>query len=81
MLGPSLSRTHGLRFEFQGKERRNITKPWRNRVPTASTSDPGPGSFAGYLEGHGDLVSKLVTPITHIATLVIPLTNLLTKSP
>ena len=25
-----------------------------------------------YLEGHGDLVSKLVTPRTHIVTLLTP---------
>ena len=34
-----------------------------------------------YLEGQGDLVSRLITPITHIVTLVIPIINLLTKSP
>ena len=34
-----------------------------------------------YLEGQGDLVSRLITPITHIVTTVIPLINLLTKSP
>ena len=34
-----------------------------------------------YLEGQGDLVSRLVTPITHIITLVIPIINLLIKSP
>ena len=34
-----------------------------------------------YLEGQGDLVSRLVTPITHVVTLVIPLINLVTKSP
>ena len=33
------------------------------------------------LEGQGDLVSRLITPITHIITLVIPITNQLTKSP
>ena len=33
-----------------------------------------------YLEGHEDLVSRLVTPLTHIVTPVIPLINLLTKS-
>ena len=33
------------------------------------------------LEGQGDLVSKLITPINHIITLVIPIINLLTKSP
>ena len=34
-----------------------------------------------YLEGQGDLVSKLISPITHIVTLVILIINLLTKSP
>ena len=34
-----------------------------------------------YLEGQGDLVSGFITPITHIVALVIPLVNLLTKSP
>ena len=34
-----------------------------------------------YLEGQGDLVSRLITPITHIVTLFIPIINLLTKSP
>ena len=34
-----------------------------------------------YWEGQGDLVSRLITPITHIITLVIPITNQLTKSP
>ena len=33
------------------------------------------------LEGQGDLVSRLVTPITHIVTLNIPIINLLIKSP
>ena len=39
------------------------------------------GSFSYYLEGQGDLVSRVITPRTHIVTLVIPLINLLTKSP
>ena len=34
-----------------------------------------------YLEGQGDLVSRLISPITHIVTLIIPIINLLTKSP
>ena len=34
-----------------------------------------------YLEGYGDLVSRLITPITHLGTLVILIINLLTKSP
>ena len=33
------------------------------------------------LEGQGDLVSRLRTPTTHIIPLVIPIINLLTKSP
>ena len=34
-----------------------------------------------YLEGHGDLVSILITPISHIVTPIIPIISLLTKSP
>ena len=30
-----------------------------------------------YLEGQGDLVSRLIIPITHIVTLIIPLIYLL----
>ena len=33
------------------------------------------------LEGQGDLVSRLITPITHVVTLILPMINLLTKSP
>ena len=32
-------------------------------------------------EGQGDLVSRLITPITHLVTLLIPILNLFTKSP
>ena len=31
-----------------------------------------------YLEGHGDVVSRLITPITHIITQIIPASPLLT---
>ena len=34
-----------------------------------------------YLEGHGDLVNRLITPISHIVSPFIPIINLLTKSP
>ena len=34
-----------------------------------------------YLEGQGDLVSRLITPITHIVTPIIPISNPVTKSP
>ena len=34
-----------------------------------------------HLEGHGDLVSRLISPISHIITPIIPIINLLTKSP
>ena len=37
--------------------------------------------YTTYLEGQWDLVSRLITPITHIVTLAIHLINLLTKSP
>ena len=30
----------------------------------------------GYLEGQGNLESRLINPITHIVTLAIPLLNL-----
>ena len=33
-----------------------------------------------YLEGQGDLVSRLITPVTHIVALVLPIINPLTKS-
>ena len=36
--------------------------------------------FRDYLEGQGDLVSRLIIPITHIVTLNITSINLLTKS-
>ena len=32
------------------------------------------------LEGQGDLLSRLITPISHIETPMIPIINLLTKS-
>ena len=34
-----------------------------------------------YLEGPGDLVSRLMIPISHIITPLISAINLLTKSP
>ena len=34
-----------------------------------------------YLEGQGDSVSRLITPIIHIVTPFIPIINLVTKSP
>ena len=34
-----------------------------------------------YLDGQGDLVSRLVTPITHIVNLIIPIIHPLTNSP
>ena len=37
--------------------------------------------FLGYLEGQGDLVSRLITPISYIVALIIPIINLLTTSP
>ena len=40
----------------------------------------GLSSPSRHLEGQGELVSGLVTPITHIVALSIPITNLLTKS-
>ena len=40
-----------------------------------------PATEGAYLEGQEDLASRLITSITHIVTLIIPLANLLTKSP
>ena len=34
-----------------------------------------------HLEGQGDLVSRLITPIIHIVNPFIPIINLVTKSP
>ena len=34
-----------------------------------------------YLEGHGDSVSSLITFISHMITPIIPICNLLHKSP
>ena len=39
------------------------------------------GNARDHLEGQGDVVSRLITPITHLVTLVILIINLLTKSP
>ena len=41
----------------------------------------GKASLCPYLEGQGDEVSRLITPVTQIVTLVIPIINLLTKAP
>ena len=41
----------------------------------------GPSIYPDYLEGQGDLVSRLKTPIAHIVALIIPIISLLTKSP
>ena len=46
-----------------------------------TTSLMAPASWCNHLEGHGDLVSRLISPITHIITLIIPMSNLVTKSP
>ena len=37
--------------------------------------------IGAYLEGQGDFVNRLITPITHVVTLVVPIINLVTKSP
>ena len=38
-------------------------------------------NFYDYLDGQGDVVSGLITPLTLIVTLVIPNIKLLTESP
>ena len=40
-----------------------------------------PAARPSHLEGQGDLVSRLITPITHIVTLVIVILDLFIKSP
>ena len=55
------------------------TKPQSPKLET--TERHGPNCPKSYLEGQGDLVTWIITPITHIVTLAIPLINLLTKSP
>ena len=39
------------------------------------------GLQGSYLEGHGDSVSSLMTPISHIITPIVPIITLLTKPP
>ena len=39
------------------------------------------GSLEPYLEGQGDLVRRLITPITHLVPLVMLLVNRFTTSP
>ena len=47
-----------------------------------SRSRRGCDEFRGaYLEGQGDLVSRVITPITQIVSPIIPIINLVTKSP
>ena len=52
------------------------------RLFTAGTWTRHQGLLAGLLlRGSGDLVSRLITPITHIVALDILIMNQLTKSP
>ena len=39
------------------------------------------GACRDYLEGQGDLVSRVISPTTHKVTLLIPIINPLTTSP
>ena len=54
-------------------------------VISSGPPTPGIGTDAYvdtlYLEGQGDLVSRLTLPITHIVTPSMPIINLVTKSP
>ena len=45
-------------------------------LPGTQNPEPQP-----HLESQGDLVSRLITPINHIVTLVIPIIKPLPKSP
>ena len=51
-----------------------------SRCVLQSSSNLGTVRQSWHLEGQGDLVSRLVTPITHIVTPIILIINLLTKS-
>ena len=59
---------------------RNITHCFITGCLPCHLRDLQRGPDKTYLEGLGDLVSRLITPITHIVTLVIPVINLLTKA-
>ena len=54
------------------------------RVTSGLSSDEGMEKHENccttYLEGQGDLVSRLLIPITHIVALIVASVNLLTKS-
>ena len=53
--------------------RRNGRKPYQRRKNNNERNN--------HLEGQGDFVSRLITPIAHIVTPFIPLIRPLTKSP
>ena len=53
--------------------------PKGQTVRNTTRSRSSPAHCRHYLEGQGDLVSRLITPRTHIVTLFIPIINLLTK--
>ena len=50
-------------------------------IEGASTLNPKSSRPTTLVYLEGDLVSRLITPITHTVTLNIPIINLLTKSP
>ena len=56
---------------------------WAFGAPEPLNLNPKPRVriWSPYLEGHGDLVNGLITPISHIITPIIPIINLLTESP
>ena len=76
-------RVQVLRLKAQGPEssRTRQTCASRARDLGGSLKAPCCGLTGWSLEGQGDLVSRLITPITHIVSPFIPIINLLTKSP
>ena len=52
-----------------------------NKDPNILGSILGFPILGSYLEGRGDVVSRLTAHITHTVTLIIPIINLLTRSP
>ena len=50
-------------------------------MPLAQHTDPAASASGRYLEGQGDLVSRLIMGIIRVTIWVIGVINLLTKSP
>ena len=58
-----------------------LRKVYPHRLSTKSAALSQEALKRIYLEGHGDLVSRLIIRITRVTTWVFGVMNLLTKSP